>query len=154
METANEEPELFSCKVHGPLPLDQFQPSNVKRKVHMCKACIAKRNATYYRSDRFTLGMVRAEMKRRQAPAPLPEHALRSLLEKHGFRCALTGAAGKLTLLQLDASKPITEEGNAVPVLKALVSKCRRSAAAEAEDGEGAYVIGAPLLFRWVMSCR
>lgn len=42
--------EVFTCVVHGPLPLKEFHPSSLRHKVHRCRACVSSINSAYYRA--------------------------------------------------------------------------------------------------------
>lgn len=84
MASEGEENHTFACRVHGPLPLSAFPPSCLRKNQHMCRDCIARRNADYYRSDKHHLGALRrAQGKARQRQSCVD--LLRALLEQHGL---------------------------------------------------------------------
>ena len=103
----------YTCSQCGPLPLDCFAPSAIKKAIHLCRACTAAKNKSYYASHPLVSP---AAVCRRRDPCNLRAEDMQRVLAAFDNRCFITGSQEQhLTLIRADASLPLTPD-NAVPV--------------------------------------
>ena len=110
------------------LPLDLFAPSAVPCGVYRCRPCDSERRKRDYRQKPHA--WVASEARAREAKRLGCEAAEVSfaaddalaVLERHGRRCALTGAEEKhVTVIVLDPTVPMSAL-NALPVTRELAT--------------------------------
>ena len=88
-----------------------------KRRV-LCKACMSKRNRSYFASNRHVF---LAGVSRRALGMRLPARTYSAVLAKYGNRCVMSGASGELVPLVLVRVKQGGEE--LAPVIRHLATK-------------------------------
>jgi hypothetical protein len=112
------------------LPLSEFHASAIRRGKFCCKQHAAQLQREYKRTPSGKLAVLAATIRERQRKR-LGDRECRingadvaAVCERYGWRCVLSdehaprGGAKNLTLVRVDASRPLSRE-NGVPVLAA-----------------------------------
>ena len=119
--------ELLLCsRCRDYRPRSEFSDSIIRARKHECRPCHSKVTARRHQVDSSAkrAWAIKDRERRNGRPCdPSFEAAdIRALVALHGGTCALSGAAGKLTIIRAHPDAPLSLE-NGIPVLSKFASR-------------------------------